>query len=114
MRCSPAFFCRLLKVKDKLMTKRLILLTVLLLAVLYAAGTWTQEGAKLVGSGATTNSYSGPVSLSYDGKTAALIATNEARAWVYTYSAGVWSQKASLSYMGTAVALSGDGNTLAK
>jgi hypothetical protein len=90
-----------------------------------ASAQFTQQGAKLVGSGT-----SGPVSqgysvaLSADGTTAIAggFADNvgAGAAWVYTQSAGVWTQQGSnlvgsgavgAAYQGISVALSADGNT---
>ena len=87
---------------------------------------WTQQGAKLLGTGAI-GPYGGAqgisVSLSGDGNTAIVggYADNNllGAAWVYTRSAGVWSQQAKLvgtgavggAEQGISVSLSGDGNT---
>jgi hypothetical protein len=93
-----------------------------------SGGVWTQQGAKLLGTGAI-GPYGGAqgisVSLSGDGNTAIVggYADNNllGAAWVYTRSAGVWSQQAKLvgtgavglfgASQGYSVALSGDGNT---
>ena len=87
--------------------------------------TWSQQGPKLVGSGATglaTQGYS--VALSSDGNTALVGGYTDTgsigAAWVFTRSAGVWSQQGAklvgTGYVGSpaqgeSVALSGDGNT---
>src|ERR1035441_2153979 len=119
MRCSPGSFCRLLKVKDKLMTKRLILLMTLLLAVLYAAGTWIQPGVKLVGSGGINPGQGSTLALSNDGNTALGGAANDNAFGVWTRSGTTWTQQAGpltgsgasgFAWQGAAVALSGDGN----
>src|ERR1035437_10300978 len=90
-----------------------------------SGGVWTQQGTKLVGSGATGNAYQGwSVSLSADGNTAIVggLADNSnlGAAWVWTRSAGVWTQQGAKlvgsgavgsAYQGQSVSLSGDGNT---
>ena len=103
------------------MTKRLILLTVLLLAVLYAAGTWTTQGNTLVGSGGSAYSQGIAVVLSNDGNTALIGGTNQF--WVWTRSGTSWTQQAgpltgtgqtgTAGSQGMSVALSSDGNTAA-
>jgi hypothetical protein len=94
-----------------------------------SAGTWSQQGDKLVGTGAIGSASQGAsVSLSHDGNTAIVGGPTDAisdtgipgAAWVFTRSAGVWSQQAKLvgtgvvggfAFQGQSVALSGDGNT---
>jgi uncharacterized protein (TIGR03437 family) len=95
-----------------------------------SGGVWTQQGGKLVGSGAVGGAYQGwSVALSGDGNTAivggpsgnvANFATGVGAAWVYTRSGGVWTQQGSKlaaadavgnAGQGTSVALSSDGNT---
>jgi hypothetical protein len=90
-----------------------------------SAGVWTQQGGKLTGTGAVGHAYQGQsVALSNDGSTAIVggyeDSTYTGAAWVFTRSAGVWSQQggklAGTGAVGTAeqgwsVALSGDGNT---
>jgi hypothetical protein len=88
--------------------------------------TWTQQGSKLVGTGAVGAAYQGSsVALSADGNTAVvggLVDNSSAGAtWVYTRSGGTWTQQGSklvgtgaagsFSLQGTSVALSADGNT---
>ena len=98
-------------------------------------GTWTQQGDKLIGAGATGGfgAYFGSsVSLSADGNTVAIGGPDDNRGtgaiWVYTRSAGVWTQQGSKlvgtgaianngnpegnAQQGQAVSLSADGNTL--
>ncbi len=89
-----------------------------------SGGVWTQQGL-LVGSGGKNSSNQGSsVSLSYDGNTAIVGGPNDdiskGAAWVFTRSAGVWTQQGSkffgsdhagLGGQGYSVALSGDGNT---
>jgi hypothetical protein len=93
-------------------------------------GVWTQQGSKLVGSGASglgsQQGYS--VALSGDGNTAILGSLldgnlaniNVGAAWVFTRNGGVWTQQGSKlvgsgtvggARQGLSVALSGDGNT---
>jgi hypothetical protein len=94
-------------------------------------GVWTQQGSKLVGTGAVGTAGQGQsVALSADGNTAIVggISDNQdpnsgqavGAAWVYTRSGGVWTQQGSKlvgtgvvvqSFQGYSVALSGDGNT---
>jgi uncharacterized protein (TIGR03437 family) len=91
-----------------------------------SGGVWTQQGGKLVGTGAvgvTSQGYA--VALSADGNTALVggpLDNNYAgAAWVFTRSGGVWTQQggklAGTGAVGTAVqqgfsvALSADGNT---
>jgi hypothetical protein len=88
-------------------------------------GVWTQQGSKLVGTGAVGNAYQGiSVALSGDGNTAIvggyLDNSNAGAAWVYTRSNGVWTQQGSKlvgtgavggAQQGQSVALSRDGNT---
>jgi hypothetical protein len=90
-----------------------------------SGGTWTQQGNKLVGSGAVGSPIDQGVSvaLSADGNTAIiggiLDNSNTGAAWVFTRSGGVWNQQGN-KLVGTgasgkafqgAVALSPDGNT---
>jgi antibiotic biosynthesis monooxygenase (ABM) superfamily enzyme len=86
---------------------------------------WTQQGNKLVGSGAVGSAAQGvSVALSADGNTAIVGGTHDnlstGAAWVFTRSGGVWSQQGSklvgtgavgIAYEGSSVALSADGNT---
>jgi len=90
-------------------------------------GVWSQQGHKLVGTGATGAAYQGgSVTISADGNTAVLGGGNDNNSmgaiWVYTRSAGVWSQKGNklvgtgagtgMVDQGGAVSLSADGNTV--
>jgi hypothetical protein len=89
-------------------------------------GVWTQQGGKLVGTGAVGNAQQGvSVALSADGNTAIVgghtDSANSGAAWVYTRSNGVWTQQGgklvandavgTQVYQGWSVALSADGNT---
>ncbi len=88
-------------------------------------GVWSQQGSKLVGTGAVGNANQGlSVALSSDGNTAIvggyLDANQVGAAWVFTRSAGVWSQQGNklvgtgyvqFPTQGRSVALSADGNT---
>jgi hypothetical protein len=88
-------------------------------------GVWTQQGAKLVGTGTVGSAFQGcSVSLSADGNTAIVGGYMDSNytgaAWVYTRSNGVWAQQGSklagldavgTSYQGASVWLSSDGNT---
>ena len=89
-----------------------------------SGGAWSQQGSKLVGTGAVGAGRQGrAVAISADGATAIVVAPydnfNTGAAWVYTRSGGAWSQQGSkLVGMGAvgaanqgAVAISADGNT---
>jgi hypothetical protein len=89
-----------------------------------SAGVWTQQGAKLVGSGAAMAFQGWSVALSADGNTAMVGGYSDnilaGAAWIWTRSAGVWTQQgnklvgsgaAGLAFQGYSVALSADGNT---
>jgi hypothetical protein len=91
-----------------------------------SGGVWTQQGAKLVGSGVAggVSRQGWAVSLSADGNTAIVggIADNGVvgAAWVWTRSAGVWTQQGGklagsdsvgTAAQGRAVSLASDGNT---
>ncbi|MEI6138225.1 MAG: IPT/TIG domain-containing protein, partial [Mariniphaga sp.] len=88
--------------------------------------TWSQQGSKLVGTGAVgVNTQQGSsVSLSADGNTAIIGGRNDnsfkGAVWVFTRSGNVWSQQGSKLVgtgtvgnvnMGYSVSLSADGNT---
>ncbi len=91
-----------------------------------SAGAWSQQGGKLVGSGASGHSGQGfSVSLSADGSTAIVGGPNDASdlgaAWVFTRSGGVWKQQGAKlvgtgatgsAGQGSSVAVSGDAGTL--
>ena len=91
-----------------------------------SSGTWTQQGSKLIGSGAITPSQQGQsVALSSDGNTALVGGPADHGAagavWVFTRDgSGNWTQQGnkligsgatSPSQQGQSVALSSDGNT---
>jgi len=90
-----------------------------------SSGVWSQQGPKLVGSGAIGLAAQGAsIALSGDGNTAIVGGLNDnngvGAAWVFTRSNGVWTQQSKLvgsgvagtvSGQGISVALSGDGNT---
>jgi hypothetical protein len=88
-----------------------------------SGGVWSQQGPKLVGTGAVGPAEQGwSVALSADGNTAIVAGGNDnngiGAAWVFTRSNGVWTQQAKLvgsdavgnAHQGS-VALSADGNT---
>lgn len=89
------------------------------------AGSWSQQGDKLVGSGAVWSASQGiSVALSADGNTAIVGGYNDSNmvgaSWVFTRMAGVWSQQgnklvgtgaAGAAGQGVSVSLSADGNT---
>jgi hypothetical protein len=87
-------------------------------------GVWSQQGAKLVGTGIGLDDPSQGVSvaLSADGNTAIVGGPDDGAAWVFTRSNGVWTQQGNKlvgtgavgpipAEQGTSVALSADGNT---
>jgi hypothetical protein len=91
-----------------------------------SGSTWTQQGNKLIGSGATGNASQGfSISLSADGNTAVVGGIDDnafaGAAWVFIRSGGVWSQSGNklfgsdavgIANQGGAVAISPDGNTI--
>jgi hypothetical protein len=90
-----------------------------------SGGIWTQQGAKLVGTGAVGNASQGSsVSLSADGNTAIVGGIGDngyvGAAWVFTRSGGIWTQQGpklvgtgavGTSFQGNDISLSADGNT---
>ncbi len=89
-----------------------------------SGGVWSQQGGKLVGTGALGNAWQGSsVALSADGNTAIVGGPNDGSnvgaAWVFTRNGGVWSQQRKLvgtgavggAGQGYSVSLSADGNT---
>jgi antibiotic biosynthesis monooxygenase (ABM) superfamily enzyme len=90
-----------------------------------SGSTWTQQGAKLVGTGAIGNANQGrSVSLSADGTTAVVGGTGDnsyqGAAWIYTRSGTTWTQQGPKlvgtgavgnAEQGRSVSLSADGNT---
>jgi hypothetical protein len=90
-----------------------------------SGGNWTQQGSKLVGSGAVGNSYQGfSVALSGDGNTAILGGTADnggvGASWIFTRSGSSWSQQGNKlvgtgavgnAVQGSSVSLSADGST---
>ena len=90
------------------------------------AGVWTQQGPKLVGTGAAGNALQGiSVALSADGNTALTAGVGDefgnGAVWVWTRSGGVWTQQGPKLVgtgaigpsvtQGRSLALSADGNT---
>jgi len=90
-----------------------------------SGGVWTQQGSKLVGTGAVGSAWQGAsVALSADGNTSlvggSLDNSDAGAVWVWTRSGGVWTQQGSKlvgtgasgnAGQGNSVALSADGNT---
>ena len=90
-----------------------------------SGGVWTQQGNKLVGSGAVGSARQGmSVALSADGNTAIVGGWSDnskaGAAWVFVRSGDVWAQQGKKlvgtdavgsARLGTSVALSADGNT---
>jgi hypothetical protein len=94
-----------------------------------SGSSWTQQGPKLVGSGAAGFSGQGfSIALSGDGNTAAVggpfDSLPKGAAWIWTRSGGVWTQQGAklsavsatpttvIAAVGTSAALSSDGNTV--
>jgi hypothetical protein len=81
------------------------------------SGVWTQQGPKLVGSGAIGPAQQGTsVALSADGNTAIVNGPSDnsgvGAVWVFTRSDGVWTQQGDKLVLSvSSVALSADGNT---
>ncbi|MFN7540301.1 MAG: IPT/TIG domain-containing protein [Bacteroidota bacterium] len=89
-------------------------------------GVWSQQGNKLVGTGAVKTAFQGAsVSISADGNTAVVGGWNDngnvGAAWVYTRSEGKWTQQgnklvgtgaAGTTQQGHAVSITADGNTI--
>ncbi len=88
---------------------------------------WTQQGPKLVGTGGIGNTEQGwSVAISSDGNTAAMSGpvdnSNAGAIWVFTRSAGVWTQQGTklvgtgtvgfTVLQGASLGISADGNTL--
>ncbi len=90
-----------------------------------SGGVWSQQGSKLVGTGAVGAAYQGySVAISTDGNTAVVGGAGDnylaGAVWVFTRNAGVWTQQGGklvgggavgTAYQGCSVAVSGDGNT---
>jgi hypothetical protein len=91
-----------------------------------SGGVWMQQGSKLIGTGTSGSAFQGiSVSISADGNTVivggSLDSSNIGAAWVYTRTAGAWSQQGNklvgsgvtgtYAYQGSSVSLSADGNT---
>ena len=90
-----------------------------------SGGVWTQQGNKLVGTGAVGSARQGmSVALSADGNTAIVGGwadnSNAGAVWVFTRRGGVWTQQGKKlvgtdavgsAHQGMSVALSADGNT---
>ena len=91
-----------------------------------SAGVWTQQGPKLVGTGAVGNSEQGwSVAISADGNTALMSGpvdnSNKGATWVFTRTAGVWTQQGTklvgtgaigaFVFQGSSLGVSTDGNT---
>ncbi len=88
-------------------------------------GVWSQQSLKLIGTGATGNSNQGnSVAISADGNTALVGGQSDnsslGAVWVWTRTAGVWTQQGSKLvgqfasfWFGNSVTISADGNTAA-
>jgi hypothetical protein len=83
-----------------------------------SGGVWTQQGGKLVGTGAvgTTAQQGTSVAISGDGNTAIVGGPNDdtdGAAWVFTRSGGVWTQQGSKLVGTGAVGSAGQGSSVA-
>ena len=83
-----------------------------------SGGSWTQQGNKLVGTGATGNASQGfSISLSADGNTALVGGIDDnafaGAAWVFTRSGGVWSQLGNKLFGSGAVGIANQGGAVA-
>ncbi len=82
-----------------------------------SAGVWTQQGPKLIGSGAIGAAQQGTaVAVSADGNTAIVSGPSDnagaGAVWTFSRSGGVWTQQGDkLVVKANSVALSADGNT---
>ena len=90
-----------------------------------SGGVWTQQGQKLVGTGAVGKGNQGcSVSVSSDGNTFIMGSWHDnnslGASWIFTRSGGAWTQQGQklvgtgavgITYQGISVAISGDGNT---
>jgi hypothetical protein len=90
-----------------------------------SAGVWSQQGPKLVGTGANGGATQGlSVALAADGNTAIVGGYSDnfgtGAAWIFTRSAGVWTQQggklvgsesSDTAYLGYSVGIAADGNT---
>ncbi|HKC23184.1 MAG TPA: hypothetical protein VKF32_00505, partial [Thermoanaerobaculia bacterium] len=86
-----------------------------------SGSTWSQQGGKLVATGATVNpQLGGSVALSSDGSTALVGGAGDGGTWVFTRSGITWSQQGGKlvgtgatgsASQGVGVALTPDGNT---
>jgi len=94
-----------------------------------SGGTWTQQGSKLLGSGAMGITHQGrAVAISADGNTAIVggfgdssnLISNLGAAWIFTRNGSTWTQQGSklvgtgfsgAANQGIAVSISADGNT---
>jgi hypothetical protein len=88
-------------------------------------GIWTQQGAKLVGTGVVGTAFQGAVAISADGNTFVMGGSgdnsNVGAAWIFTRSNGVWTQQgpklvgeaaSGAAQQGFSVSISGDGTTI--
>jgi hypothetical protein len=106
--------------RPKLGGSVLLIFSALLFSSQLALAQFSQQGPKLVGTGAGAAAQGYSVALSGDGNTAIVGGPDDNAAWVFTRSNGVWTQQGSKlvgtgavgsAAQGVSVALSGDGNT---
>jgi uncharacterized protein (TIGR03437 family) len=111
--------------RGTVLTRSLVLFTLACALAGFADAQFVQQGGKLVGTGVVGYSLQGSsVALSADGSTAIVGGPDDngyaGAVWVYTRSAGVWTQQggklvaadtAGKAQQGVSLALSADGNT---
>ena len=113
----------MIRFRNRIFCRLSVVLLVWALLAVPARAQFTQQGSKLVGTGAIGTAGQGfSVALSGDGNTAIVGGEGDdsgaGAAWVYTRSGGVWSQQAKLVGTGAigpahqgSLSLAGDGNT---
>jgi hypothetical protein len=78
---------------------------------------WTQQGSKLVGTGAVGSAYQGMVALTADGNTALIGGQSDnssmGAAWVFTRANNLWTQQGSKLVGTGAVGSAGQGSSVA-
>ncbi len=129
IRQVPDRFNYKINTKKKFMKTKLYLLLILVASVNpgFLLAQFTQQGPKLIGTGAVGNPlYQGfSVAISSDGNTAVMGGyadnNNAGAAWVFTRSGGAWTQQGpklvgadtiGAAFQGISVAISSDGNTI--
>ncbi|HXH93217.1 MAG TPA: hypothetical protein VNN25_16660, partial [Thermoanaerobaculia bacterium] len=114
-----------MKIKMSQRATLLVLVCATLLYSLPALAQFTQQGPKLVSAPALSSSQGNSVAISADGNTAVIGGPSDneyiGAVWIWTRSAGVWSQQSGkligsgavcCANQGNSVAISADGNTV--